>query len=99
MHLHFFSGDICRKDHGTKHQEGNKEYICERAENCKSLANSIKNQIYPDICSFDGSHPIVCCPPKYDELPSTNAEITEEKISVLKEGNSKYFVGFVFTTY
>lgn len=79
-YLPIFSGDICRKYHDHP------DSTCQRAENCKSLAQSIKNKIYPDICMFDKNHPIFCCESTTTKLPLTNTEIIDNKISVLEEG-------------
>lgn len=49
---------MCRKGNGLI-----PDHQCIRAENCNSLAMDIKNKIYPEICSFDGHKPIVCCSP------------------------------------
>jgi len=43
------------------------------AKKCDSLANKIKNLEYPDICSFNGTYPIVCC------LPSTGGPVNLTK--------------------
>lgn len=40
-----------------------RDYVCYPEKNCNSLFESIKNGIYPDLCSFDQEIPIFCCPP------------------------------------
>lgn len=61
--ISYIIGDNCGRD---------QNYVCTESSDCVSLKDSIKSNNYLDICSFDGSKPIVCCPPAIDKtLPST----------------------------
>lgn len=51
-------GDICRKGNNRS-----PDYICRPFANCISAKQEIKNNIKPQLCSFKGSMPIVCCSP------------------------------------
>lgn len=51
-----YLGVICRKSQGLE-----PDYVCSRPENCDSVKELFKNQKYPDICSFEGLQPIICC--------------------------------------
>jgi len=53
----YFLGEICRKG-----QRPEQDYVCMSANSCKALQESIRTRNYLDICTFDGLHPIVCCP-------------------------------------
>ncbi|RVE41548.1 hypothetical protein evm_013802 [Chilo suppressalis] len=35
--------------------------ICRNIRNCKSAIEDFKKRIFPQICSFAGSYPVVCC--------------------------------------
>lgn len=52
------AGDICRKGNDLS-----PDYICRSFANCISAKQGIKNNIKPQLCSFKGSMPIVCCSP------------------------------------
>jgi len=67
-------GDICWSGQGKS-----PDYVCMSAKKCDSLANKIKNLEYPDICSFNGTYPIVCC------LPSTGGP---SSLNLTKKKNS-----------
>lgn len=78
-------GEICRngKDSGTN-------YACKRIENCESLREEIRKQNYPDICSFNGSHPIVCCSPTTFGRQK-NHNIANESTTTLPRITNKIF--------
>ncbi|XP_026816313.1 serine protease snake-like [Rhopalosiphum maidis] len=67
--LELYEGDICRKGNGKS-----PDSICRNIENCPVAKEGIKKNIIPQLCSFSGSIPIVCCPPANKTLtipPST----------------------------
>lgn len=45
--------------------------ICVNIRNCKSAIDDIKKRINPQICSFQGADPVVCCT---DQLQSTTVK-------------------------
>ncbi|XP_026808326.1 serine protease snake-like [Rhopalosiphum maidis] len=56
--LELYEGDICRKGNGKS-----PDSICRNIENCPVAKEGLKKNIRPQLCSFSGSIPIVCCPP------------------------------------
>lgn len=44
-------------------------HICRKIQNCPTVVADIQNNISPQICSFIGSSPIVCCPPGQPNPP------------------------------
>jgi len=77
-------GEICRKSQGS-----NPEYMCIRAEKCESLVTLIRNKVYPDICSFNVSHPIICCPPIVAKTSIANVN-KKANLSIFNEKCIKY---------
>jgi len=51
--------DICRKG-----DEKTADSICRNIERCPVAKEGLKKNIIPQLCSFNGSIPIVCCPPE-----------------------------------
>lgn len=72
-------GDVCRKSQGLE-----PDYVCNHPENCESVRELFKNQKYPDICSFDGLKPIICCAPANEKKFLLNRTKIEESIIVNK---------------
>ena len=59
--------EICRNGDGKTANS-----ICRNIERCPVAKEGLKKHIIPQLCSFNGSTPIVCCPPE----KNTNNEIT-----------------------
>jgi len=55
--LNLKEGDLCRKSQGLE-----PEYVCVNELQCKPFVGRIKSSNSLDICSFDGSQSVVCCP-------------------------------------
>lgn len=52
---------------------------------CESSTNGIEmKQSYPNICSFNGSRPIICCPSTIENLPVLNPQ-KEKKTSMAEK--------------
>lgn len=51
-------GDVCNEG-----SDGSSDSVCRRIENCMVVGDGIQNNIRPQLCSFIGSIPVVCCPP------------------------------------
>uniref|UniRef100_A0A2S2Q5K2 Serine protease snake n=1 Tax=Sipha flava TaxID=143950 RepID=A0A2S2Q5K2_9HEMI len=77
-------GVICRKSQGLE-----PDYVCSRPENCDSVKDLFKNQTYPDICSFDGLKPIICCVPGNGKTFLLNRTKIEDPI-IAKEKCQQY---------
>lgn len=74
--LELYEGDICRKGDGKSSNS-----ICRNIENCPVAKEGLKKNIIPQLCSFSGSVPIVCCPPENKTLtvnPSTSTSTTKK---------------------
>lgn len=65
INLIWLLGEVCKRG-----KESVSDSVCKRVNKCKTLPKTIKNHQYPDICSFNRSEPIVCCPPKIEEINS-----------------------------
>lgn len=52
-----FEGKVCRKSKGSE-----QEYVCIDPIRCGPFVKDIHSRNYPDICSFQGFKPIICCP-------------------------------------
>lgn len=74
-----FIGDICRKG-----DEKSSNSICRNIENCPVAKEGLKKNIIPQLCSFSGSVPIVCCPPENKTLTVNPSTSTTNKPSVMK---------------
>jgi hypothetical protein len=81
LHVITCLGVICRKSQGLE-----PDYVCSRPENCDSVKDLFKNQTYPDICSFDGLKPIICCVPGNGKTFLLNRTKIEDPI-IAKESN------------
>lgn len=67
-----YVGDVCR---AMKDSVPN--YVCTRHDKCKPLEKMINIQEHPDVCSFVGLKPIVCCP----------SSATQISVPDIKQGN------------
>jgi len=67
------TGDICQRGFGSE-----PDYKCVKSVHCEPLIESIKSKSYLDICSFDGLHPIVCCPMAIGETSKPNVTIVNK---------------------
>ncbi|NP_001155379.1 serine protease-like precursor [Acyrthosiphon pisum] len=65
--LGLYEDEICRKGDGKTPNS-----ICRNIERCPVAKEGLKKNIIPQLCSFNGSIPIVCCPPE----KNTNNQIT-----------------------
>ncbi|XP_050546760.1 venom protease-like [Daktulosphaira vitifoliae] len=67
--LNLNPGEICLKG---ENGEASNSY-CKRLDSCPEGRQQIEQSIIPKLCSFDRSHPVICCPPQsYDEKPREN---------------------------
>lgn len=75
--------EICRRSDGKTANS-----ICRNIERCPVAKEGLKKNIIPQLCSFNGSTPIVCCPPE----KNTNNQITTttKKPSINPVLNSHY---------
>lgn len=74
------TGSICREGKGS-----DPNYVCSYAENCDFLEKNFQNNNCPDICSFDQSKPIICCPPTVVKDPPRKYENTDLRRSIVEE--------------
>uniref|UniRef100_A0A2H8TSH9 Serine protease snake n=1 Tax=Melanaphis sacchari TaxID=742174 RepID=A0A2H8TSH9_9HEMI len=72
--LELYEGDICRKGDGRSPNS-----ICRKIENCPVAKEGLKKNITPQLCSFSGSIPIVCCPPENKTLTTNPSTFTTKK--------------------
>lgn len=90
-------GDVCKNGNGL-----NKEHICIRSEKCVSLPRDIKNKNYPDICSFDGHKPIVCCSPTNSNDQQPDIHLSKyQNTNVIRESTfeMQYYKLCIFMLY
>lgn len=66
MHLCYI-GEICSRNN----DDNSSDYTCQYIHNCKVVIKDIQKHIIPKLCSFNGSIPIVCCPPSDDANANT----------------------------
>ncbi|XP_050543326.1 venom protease-like [Daktulosphaira vitifoliae] len=67
--LNLNAGEICLKG---ENGEASNSY-CKRLDNCPEGRQQIRQHIIPKLCSFDRSHPVICCPPQsYEAKPTEN---------------------------
>jgi len=72
--------EICRKGDGKTPNS-----ICRNIERCPVAKEGLKKNIIPQLCSFNGSTPIVCCPPEKNTHQSTTTTTKKPTINpVLK---------------
>lgn len=77
--MYVSAGDICRN--------GNKlspDYICRQFSNCISAQEAIRNNVKPQLCSFKGSVPIVCCSPTSNVTTPIISEKPRPPVSAVK---------------
>lgn len=55
----FHSGEICSQGGGPN----TKPHVCTQPDSCDMLPQSIRDNKYFDVCTFNRRVPIVCCPP------------------------------------
>lgn len=59
-----------------------KNGICKNLANCESDIENLKDKNYrPEICKYDGIHPIVCCVENEKSSPAVIAERVGQSIS------------------
>lgn len=56
--MFIFAGDVCY----ISDTNSSNNYICRRIEDCMIVGAGIHKNIRPQLCSFIGPIPIVCCP-------------------------------------
>jgi len=93
--------EICRKGDGKT-----ANFICRNIERCPVAKEGLKKNIIPQLCSFNGSTPIVCCPPEKNtniqittttKKPSTNPVLQKSYSateSMYRQIASKYYKNF-----
>lgn len=56
--------------------------MCQNAKKCiKPLTEAVKNGYYLDVCSFDGTQMVVCCPSSVRETLPDHSRPTTDKIA------------------
>lgn len=55
--MSIYAGDVCRKGKGSE-----PDYVCSSEDICDSLAERAESVDHFDVCSFNGTRPIICCP-------------------------------------
>lgn len=53
------SGQVCSRGGGPN----TKPHVCTQPDSCDMLPQSIRDNQYFDVCTFNRRVPIVCCPP------------------------------------
>jgi len=59
MFIFIYIDEVCRKGDGKTPNS-----VCRNIERCPVAKEGLKKNIIPQLCSFNGSTPIVCCPPE-----------------------------------
>ncbi|XP_060865933.1 serine protease persephone-like isoform X1 [Metopolophium dirhodum] len=71
-------GDVLDSDHS-----------CKRVENCESLKIMTADKIYPNLCSLDELHPLICCPPTIRKIQIVN-NFTNKRPIIVNEKCLEY---------
>lgn len=82
-HSEYFCVDeVCRDG-----DDSSSNHVCRRINNCPIVIAGIQNNISPQICSFIGSSPVVCCPPSPDQTNPPVLPIVPKPPSVTQPSN------------
>lgn len=66
------TGQVCQKGKGSV-----RDYVCMKPKNCGNLMKSLRCRNFPDLCSFQGFQPIICCPMTFNETAFVQNKIAK----------------------
>ncbi|XP_022172614.1 serine protease snake-like [Myzus persicae] len=81
--LGLYEDEICRKGDGKT-----PDSICRNIERCPVAKEGLKKNIIPQLCSFNGSTPIVCCPPEKNTHQPTTTTTKKPSINPVMKSYS-----------